>query len=932
MKTDTPCTIYVVSHTHWDREWRYPIETTKTKLLDCMDNIIRIFERDPDYRHFMCDGQMVMVDDYLTWRPEMRPTIERLTREGRFVMGPWYSLIDEFLVSGEAVVRNLLKGYRAAEAIGGTQKIGYAPASFGHISQLPQIFAGFGFDTALFSRGLSSDVMPDMEYIWEGADGTRVLAAHMVEDSTKSNFTKWVYVPTVTGSDFNKEPSVADLNGVPFFVCDKAYAPGCMFYALNPKYAVDIDKAFEAVMKLREHMLTRCRVPVLLFLDGVDQMEASPYLTEILNGLAKKLKETTGDTLVHGTLTDYFDAVREASKGVELRALKGEMQYPNKITGSCSFFGAVNMARMYQHIRNEQCENLLHRWAEPLAVMAQLEGRPYPLAPMNQAWRYLFDNHTHDCIAGCAVDAVHDNTMHRYEAIDQLARDTVERSLQHLSLQVDLSDFEKHELAVIAYNPLPFGRSETVTVELDFPNGEWVEDFTIFDGDREVPFQAGTRHTEYRLLVKYLDFAQGIPLQRFEVSFRAEDLPPMGYKTFRVKYRFGKRPGGHLYKDRLTRKYAGSLVPAALTMENEHLRVAFNANGTFDMTDKATGRVYLDQHYFEDAAMVGDIWSPHTPGHDLGIVNTLSNAPRIQLVENGPCVATYRVEQRLMLPVGLDREKQVPKAERAPVDLVSEITLRAGARRVDIVTRFENTVEDHMLRVMFPTDLETDAAEGEGAFDVLSRPILPPHTPEHFEPPMMNATDIGWCDVSDGTNGLALLNEGLTAYQVLPDERRTASLVLVRAVDTPGLLAMAQKGAQCKRAFACRYAVYPHAGDWQTGEVYKQAREHNVGLRVIYTTRHEGHLPQRHAFVSIEPDTLVLSALKPAEQGDGVALRLFNPTAKAVSGKIVFDRKPSYAALTDLKEDPVADLPIDDGRAVRIEAGPKKIVTVLLRF
>lgn len=924
---DMPVEIHVVSHTHWDREWRYPLQTTKTKLLDCMDHVIKILARDPDYRHFMCDGQMIMVDDYLDWRPEMRSAIERLCREGRLVLGPWYSLIDEYLVSGESVVRNLLKGYRAAEATGGVQKIGYAPASFGHISQLPQILAGFGFDTALFSRGLSSDVMPDMEYIWEGADGTRVLASHMVEDSTKSNFTKWVHLPTVTQSDMNKEPSIAQLNGIPFFVCDQAYAPRCVFYALNPKYVVDVEAGYKAVLKLKEHMLTRCTVPVLLFLDGVDQMEANPYLTEILREVGGKLAKTTGDRLVHSTLTGYFNAVRKATAGKTLRTLRGEMQYPNKFFGGCSFFGAVNMARLYQHIRNEQCENLVHRWAEPLASLAAMEGAPYPVAPLNAAWRYLFENHTHDCIAGCAVDAVHDNVMHRYDQVDQIAGDVMERSLQQLSLRVDLSDFEKHELALIAYNPLPFARTETVTCQLDFPNSEWVEDFTLWDGDREIPYQTTTRHTEYRLMVKHLDFAQGIPLQRFEVSFRAEDVSPLGYKTFRVKYRIGAASGGHKYKDKLTRKYAGSLAPGRNALENEHLRLTFNPNGTFDLTHKANGRVFKGQHYFEDAAMIGDIWSPITPGHDLGIVNTLTASPRLQLVQDGPAVATMRVEYGLQLPTHVDKEKQMPAATCRPFRIVSDITLCQGAQRVDIVTQFENNVEDHMLRVMFPTDLKAEAAQAEGAFDVLTRTIVPPHTPDHFEPPMINYTNRGWCDVTDGQVGLALLNEGLTAYQVLDDERRTASMVLVRAVDSPGIIAMVQKGAQCLRPHVCRYAVYPHVGDWEAGGVFKQARAHNVGMRLIYTMRHEGALPQKLSFIRFEPDTLVLSGLKQSEDGKAFILRFFNPSERAVAGQVKFYRPPRSAALVDLKEDVVQALKSDAG-AVALVAGPKKIVTL----
>lgn len=932
----TPCEIHVVSHTHWDREWRFPFAVSKIKLMDCLDNVIKLLETDPDFHHFMCDGQMIMVDDYLDYRPEKRKTVERLAREGKLVLGPWYSLIDEFLSSGESVVRNMLAGYRAAEAMGASQKIGYCPASFGHISQIPQIVSGFGFDTAIFSRGLSSEAMPDMEYIWEGADGTQVLAAHMVEDSTKSNFTKWVYLPSVTGHMADLEPQVDNVNGIPFILSDMDSAPKTMFYALNPFYKVDVDVAYERVLKLKEYMLTRCKVPVLLFLDGVDQMEASPYVTELINKVNERLAETTGDKLVHSTLEKYFDALKEKTgwdaesrkSRMDLKSIKGEMRYPNKLTTSCGFFGAVAMARMYQHKRNEICENLLERWAEPMACFAAIEGKEYPTAPLREAWQYIYANHTHDCLPGCARDEVHDNVMHRYDQIEQISRDVLERSLMQLSTKTDLSAYGDQELALIVYNSLPFERSETVTAFIDFPSRQWVDDFVILDGDKEIPFQSTTRHTAYRLLVKYLDLNSGIPLQRFKVTFRAEDIPSMGYKTFKVKYAYGNQPGGHIYKDKLARKYPGRLVTARNTMENEHLRVAFNLDGTFTLTHKATGREYKDQHYFEDACMGGDIWSPVSPGVDLGVVNTLSRPARIQLVEDGPAIATYRVEYELSLPVGLDKETQTPKPERRTVTLVSEISLRAGSRRLDITTKFDNVVEDHMLRVMFPTDLQVEESAAEGQFDVVKRPVVKPHLPDFVEPPEINHPQQGFVDASDGNVGLGLLNEGLRAFQLLDDERRTLSMVLIRSVNAPGVAALVQKGAQCQGPQEFRYAVCPHEGDWEKGDLFKEARMHNLGLKIVNTTGHAGELPETLSFVRVVPENLVLSAVKPAEDGGKTILRFWNPSDKAISSKLEFYRDVSSVQEVNLNEQPVCDLKVKDGKSVEVAVGAKKIITL----
>jgi alpha-mannosidase len=86
---------------------------------------------------------MLPVEDYLEARPERRPDLERLVRAGRLFLGPWYALADEYLVSPEALIRNLSLGMRLAREFGPIMSEGYVPDAFGHIAQLPQILQGF---------------------------------------------------------------------------------------------------------------------------------------------------------------------------------------------------------------------------------------------------------------------------------------------------------------------------------------------------------------------------------------------------------------------------------------------------------------------------------------------------------------------------------------------------------------------------------------------------------------------------------------------------------------------------------------------------------------------------------------------------------------------------------------------------------------------
>src|SRR5208283_1428833 len=104
---------------------------------------------------FTTDGQSIVIEDYLEVRPERRPLVEKLAREGKLKIGPWFVLPDEWLVSGEAIIRNLRLGRSIARQLGGAPSdAGFVCDLFGHIGQLPQLFAGFGIKGALLWRGI----------------------------------------------------------------------------------------------------------------------------------------------------------------------------------------------------------------------------------------------------------------------------------------------------------------------------------------------------------------------------------------------------------------------------------------------------------------------------------------------------------------------------------------------------------------------------------------------------------------------------------------------------------------------------------------------------------------------------------------------------------------------------------------------------------
>ena len=169
--------VHVVPHTHWDREWYLPFAVYRRRLVALLDSLLLALPREPGLR-FHLDGQMAVVDDYLEARPDRLRALRRAAAEGRVSLGPWYTLPDEHLVSGELLLRNLELGLERARQVGKPMLIGYLPDQFGHTAQMPQLLRLRGIDTAVVWRGVPAAGLGGV-FRWEALDGSAVDTIHL---------------------------------------------------------------------------------------------------------------------------------------------------------------------------------------------------------------------------------------------------------------------------------------------------------------------------------------------------------------------------------------------------------------------------------------------------------------------------------------------------------------------------------------------------------------------------------------------------------------------------------------------------------------------------------------------------------------------------------------------------------------------------------
>ncbi len=421
-----PPMMHVVSHTHWDREWYRPFQVFRARLVACVDAMLDLLDRDPRFRCFHLDGQTIVLEDYLEIRPEREQRLKALIAEGRVLVGPWYTQPDEFLVSGEAMVRNLLLGTRMARDFGGCMDLGYLPDSFGHASQMPQIFAGFGFPAALLFRGVTADQVR-AAFIWRGADGTALVTIKMPDDDAYSNY---LYRLKGTLSD-----------------------PG----------PIDETRLAGELARLRADCEAAAVCDQHLWMDGVDHIFPNPKTPDIIEFANRLMPDAN---VAHSTLPEYAQALIGARP--HLNELRGELRRANRAWHLQALLANVASSHVRIKQANVRAQAALERVVEPLCSVAWLIGQPYPAGFLALAWKLLLQNHAHDSICGCSVDQVHREMHHRFGQVMQITGVVQDQALGSLAAQVDTS-FAGDGHALLLFNPLPQPRHGTLVCEVPVP-------------------------------------------------------------------------------------------------------------------------------------------------------------------------------------------------------------------------------------------------------------------------------------------------------------------------------------------------------------------------------------------------------------------------------------------------------------------------------
>jgi mannosylglycerate hydrolase len=917
---DTPLRVVMVSETHWDRAWYLPFEVFRMRLVRLVDRALAILDGDPDFKCFMLDGQMLPVEDYLALRPERRADLARLVRAGRLLIGPWYALADEYLVSPEALVRNLILGMRSAEAFGACMREGYVPDAFGHINQLPQILAGFGIASAIFWRGIGDEgeALGD-QFWWQAPDGTRVLAIHLPDGYHNA-------------ANLGYPMRWGDPTALPF----------------------DMEAALERITRAVALLKPRARVPLLLLMNGIDHAEADPHVPAVIAYANRALPDLH---IEHASLAQYVTDVRAAcrARGQELGVFEGEF---NRGRYAVTLQG-VYSTRIYLKQANERSQTLLERYAEPLAAWAWTLGAPYPAAFLDHAWRLLLQNQPHDDICGCSADVVHRENMVRYEQVQQVGEIIARDSFRQVAGHVDRRG--RPGVPTLVYNPLAWPYSGTVEVDLWFDRDDPLAgNFHLVDAaGQPVACQVLARAEHFEM-----EMLKGQRKTAVRCVVRVMDLPSCGYRVYYAM------PGA-LTPTIEQPVEARTENAGGATLENRFLRVDVRPDGTLDLLDKLSGRTYGRQAYLLDEEDAGDAYD-YAPAQHGAAVRSLGGQARVALLYRGPLAAACEIRLELNVPRRLAPDRSTRDAETVVCPVQTTVTVRYDSPALELRTQIDNRAEDHRLRVCFPTGLAANEAAAGGHYDVISRPIAVPLATGWEQPPVPAHHQRGFVDISDGRDGLAVFSRGLPEYEILASGAQpgdnTITVTLLRcvgAISRGDLLTRPSHAgvplptpeAQCQGRHTFEYAIYPHRGDWRG--VYRAAAAYDAGLCVRRADEREGYLPgevwvehspndgapglpalppaldgelpAEMSFLRLAPEALVLSAVKRSESGEALIVRCYNPTPATLAATLQLYCPVSAAYLADLREEKQAELPVGEDNRVSFTVGAKQVKTLWLQ-
>ncbi|MHA1727364.1 MAG: glycoside hydrolase family 38 C-terminal domain-containing protein [Promethearchaeota archaeon] len=898
---DNPKSIIITPESHWDREWYLTFQGYRAKLVLLMDRLLSILKTNPDYDNFTLDGQTVVIQDYLEVRPEKEKELTKYISEGRISVGPMYILPDEYLVSGEAIIRNLMLGIKISKKFGNVMNCAYIPDPFGHISQLPQILKGFELPVVMFWRGIGNEFINyklNMEFLWEApGNSASIIAIDLLRG-----------YGSIAALSENKDK--------------------------DGNYSEALSRIEEVVNKLNSKSCTG----IIPLNNGSDHLFAQEHIPEIVKQWNKLHPNSP---MIQADFGEYSKQVLETNPASRLKAYSGELHGGRY----CPILSGVFSARMWIKQENAKIQNLFEKYCEPFAALSWfLTGDKYPSANKYiwKAWQELLRNHPHDSICGCSVDEVHDIDMKaRFHNAMGMGKEILKESLIQIASNIPINEKIGERYAFLVFNPLPWERTELERIKIlsiilrgkDFQNvtSKDLEQYKLID-DENIDYSFIVREK------KIEDRYTSLNRSSFELVFFAEKIPALGYKLF---YLIQENEPKTLEVIDLGMKSGENWI------ENEFYKVIINSNGTFKLVDKVLDKEYKNLGLIADKGDWGDEYDFSGPNPDQNQKDSVytSHDIKADICINSTSLGSEAIIQYdLNLPVTLksDENRTTRSEKLVKNSVILKVELQPGEKLLRINLKYDNQSKDHRIRMFFPSSIKTDKIRADGHFYVVPRSLKPPDDKEWRQKWVPTHHQNKFVTVNDKISSFTVINKGLPEYEAIKNEEDGTvifAVTLLRSIewlsrpdirDRPGNAGpdLYTPGAQCLGEHHYELALTTAENNWLESDTYRLAECFTSPLQVMVPRSIESSLriidaillyklspwgkikykkePTLHtslSLFSINNPKISLSALKRSEEGNSLIIRLLNLSGKPQNDNIEFYKEIKSVELVNYNEE-----------------------------
>jgi 2-O-(6-phospho-alpha-D-mannosyl)-D-glycerate hydrolase len=916
--------IIITPETHWDREWYLPFEGYRAKLIILFDRLIDIIESNPDYTNWCFDGQTVPIQDYLEVRPEKREILKKIIQEGKISLGPMYILPDEYLVSGEALIRNFMLGHKITEEFGKVMNSAYIPDPFGHIAQLPQIIAGFELPTVLCARGFGNEFEElnlDMEFNWDSpGTAASVIMIHLIK-----GYGSVAYLPDGKNKD-----------GI-------------------------YDRALQRIESVSKELSEYSATGVIILNNGSDHLLAQPHIPDVVKQW-NKLKSSEYAKLIQADFGEYSKQIIEYKD--KLKHYSGELhggKYSQILSG-------VFSARMWIKQENWEIQTLLERYAEPFSILNFIltkEKFQYPTGILWAAWQKLLRNHPHDSICGCSIDEVHDIDMKaRFFQSKEMTLEIIKENIAQISTLIDIDDNEGERFGFLVFNPLFWKRTElsklNVYIQTNIAD-ELGSELKLTDSEgNEYPFSIKPVEVEPR----YRD----PNYKTFEILFVAKDIPAFGYKLFYLYP--GEEP--EYQKDIKSQVEIGENW-----LKNQYYKIEINKNGTFSLEDLETSKKFTNLAYIENMGDWGDEYDYSGPKEHQKetLITSKESEANINIIQTD-VNASAEISINLKIPHSLNEPERLVRSnatDNTEIKILVELPLEEKLVKINVY--WENKSLDHRIRLVFPSSIVSDEIQADGHFYVIPRKVDGPDDHDWHQKWVPTHHQNKFVTISDSNNSFTVMNKGLPEYEAIKGEQGEIefAITMLRSMGwlSRGDLATRKgnagpslytPGAQCLGSQSCELAITTAKQNWLNSDTYRISEEFNAPLltavpqsineskrimnginigmgstkKIVYETDSE-KLPETLSFLNLDNHKLIITALKKAENDNCLVLRILNLSHETQIGELTTYKPIDTVKIVNYNEkDPInpikAKIIATESKCLKIELNPYVLATFKISF